>query len=70
MKLFSRSRIDDDIDEELRAHIQLRADDLVRSGLERASAERQARIEFGGHLKFKEEAREAIGIAFVDRKLL
>jgi predicted permease len=66
MKLFSRSRIDDDIDAELRAHIELRTDDLVRSGIDRASAERQARIEFGGHLRFKEEAREAIGIAFVD----
>jgi predicted permease len=66
MKFFSRSRIDDDIDAELRAHIQLRTDDLVRSGIDPASAERQARIEFGGHLRFKEEAREAIGIAFVD----
>jgi predicted permease len=66
MKLFSRSRIDADIDDELRSHVTLRADDLVKSGLDRAAAERQARIEFGGHLKFKEEGREAAGIAFVD----
>src|SRR5476651_502085 len=66
MNFFSRSRIDDDIDEELRSHIQHRADDLERSGLDRAAAERQARIEFGGHLKFKEQSREAAGIAFVD----
>jgi predicted permease len=66
MRLFFRSRIDDDIDEELRSHIQLRADDLVRSGLGRAAAERQARVEFGGYLRFKEETREAAGIALVD----
>jgi predicted permease len=66
MKFFSRSRFDDDIDEELRSHLQHRADDLERSGLDRAAAERQARIEFGGQLKFKEESREAAGIAFID----
>ncbi|HEY6214949.1 MAG TPA: permease prefix domain 1-containing protein, partial [Vicinamibacterales bacterium] len=59
-------RIDDEIDEELRSHVQLRADDLVNSGMDRAAAERQARIEFGGHLRFKEETREAAGIAFLD----
>ncbi|HEV3141601.1 MAG TPA: ABC transporter permease, partial [Vicinamibacterales bacterium] len=74
MNPFSRSSsrgtpgvdIDDDIDQELRSHIQLRVDDLMGSGLDRGAAERQARIEFGGHLKYKEEAREAAGIAFLD----
>ncbi|HMD34528.1 MAG TPA: ABC transporter permease [Vicinamibacterales bacterium] len=67
MKLFARSRdIDGEIDEELRSHIQLRADDLVKGGMPRAAAERQARIEFGGHLKHKEEVREAMGIALLD----
>jgi len=66
MSPFFRSRIDDDIDEELRSHVQLRTDDLVRSGLDRAAAERQARVEFGGHLRFKERTREAAGIALVD----
>src|SRR5437588_6135808 len=66
MKFFSRSRVDDDIDEEVRSHIQLRTDDLLSSGLDRAAAERQAHIEFGGRLRFKEETREAAGIAFID----
>lgn len=66
MKLFSRSPLDHEIDEELRSHIQHRADDLERSGLDRAAAERQARIEFGGQLKFKEQSREAAGVAFLD----
>ena len=49
------------MEEELRVHVQLRADDLERGGVGRAEAERRARIEFGGHVKFKEESREAAG---------
>ncbi|HMF94204.1 MAG TPA: ABC transporter permease [Vicinamibacterales bacterium] len=64
--LFHRSRVEDEMDEELRSHIQHRADDLERSGIDRAAAERRARLEFGGHQRFKEECREAIGIAFID----
>src|SRR5713101_2720778 len=56
--LFHRSQRDGDMEEELRAHIEHRADDLVRNGLSQAEAERRARIEFGGHEKFKEECRE------------
>ena len=43
-KLFQRSQMDLDMEEELRSHIQHRADDLERSGLIRAEAERRARI--------------------------
>ena len=52
--------------EELRSHIQHRADDLERSGLNRAEAERRARIEFGGHERFKEECHEALGGNFIE----
>jgi predicted permease len=58
--LFHRSRLEDELDEEIRSHIQRRADDLERSGLPRAEAERRARIEFGGFQKFKEECREEL----------
>src|SRR5690242_2879113 len=67
MKLFSRFHAhDDDIEEELRSHVLHRADDLERSGMNRAAAERQARLEFGGHQRFKEECRETAGMAFAD----
>lgn len=59
--LFQRSRINREMDDELRSHIQHRADDLERSGLLRSEAERRARIEFGGYERFKEECREALG---------
>lgn len=58
---FRRNHSEAEMDEELRAHIQVRADDLERSGLSRAEAERRAYIEFGGQEKFKEECREERG---------
>jgi len=65
-KLFHRSQIADEMEEELGSHIQHRADDLERSGLGRAEAERRARIEFGGRERIKEECHEAMGGNFID----
>ena len=59
--LLHRSRIEEEMDEELRAHIANRSDDLESSGLPRDVAERRARIEFGGHERYKEECREERG---------
>ncbi len=64
--LFHRSQMNAEIEEELRSHIQHRADDLERSGLPRAEAERRARIEFGGHVRYKEESREAAGASLAE----
>ncbi|MFZ0305639.1 MAG: ABC transporter permease [Terracidiphilus sp.] len=55
------SRVHADVDEELRSHVEHRADDLERSGLDRARAERQARMEFGGLEHYKEESSQALG---------
>jgi predicted permease len=63
--LFQRSQINAEMDEELRSHIQHRADDLERSGLDRVAAERCARIEFGGREKYKEEIHQAMGGNFL-----
>jgi predicted permease len=64
--LFRRSSLHHDMEEELRSHIQHRADDLERSGLNRADADRRARIEFGGYERFKEECHEAAGGNFFE----
>ena len=65
-RFLHRSRISRDMEEELRSHIQHRADDLQRSGLSRPEAERQARVEFGGHMRFKEECQDALGGTFIE----
>jgi predicted permease len=67
--LFHRSHVNAEMEDELRSHIQHRADDLERSGVPRAEAERRARIEFGGYQKFKEECREAVGVHFFETLL-
>jgi predicted permease len=64
--LFQSSQLNAEMDEELHSHIQLRADDLERSGLPRKEAERRARIEFGGYVKYKEESHEAMGNDFIE----
>lgn len=56
--LLRRPEINEETDEELRSHIQHRADDLEVSGLSRTEAERRARIEFGGFQRFKEECQD------------
>lgn len=65
--LFRRSQMNTEIEEELRSHIQFRADDLERSGLNRAEAERRARIEFGGYERYRQESCEAAGGHFLTR---
>jgi hypothetical protein len=67
--LFQRSQINADMEDELRSHIQHRADDLERLGLPHADAERRARIEFGGYEKCKEECRESTGVHFLETLL-
>jgi predicted permease len=57
--LIRRSQFSAEVDDEIRSHIQHRADDLVHSGMDRVQAERRARIEFGGREKYKEEIHES-----------
>ncbi len=65
-KFFHASETEAEMEEELRSHIRHRADDLERSGLDRAEAQRRARIEFGGHQRFREECNEALGGNFIE----
>ena len=67
--LFRRSRMNAELDDEVRSHIQHRADDLQRSGVPRAEAERRARIEFGGVVRYQEESREAAGGMLIESLL-
>ena len=61
-----RSRMESEMDAELRFHIETRAEDLIRGGVSREEAMRRARMEFGGIERVKEEGREARGVSFLD----
>jgi predicted permease len=61
-----RTRMESEMDAELRFHIEAFAEDLVHSGVPREEALRRARIEFGGVERAKEECREARGVSLLD----
>jgi predicted permease len=64
-----RQRAENEMDAELRFHIEAYAEDLVRSGVPRKQAMRRARLEFGGVEKAKEECRDARGVSLVESLL-
>lgn len=64
--MMRRSRMEREMDTELRFHIEAFAEDLERSGLTRDEAQRRARVEFGGVERAKEECRESRGVSFLD----
>src|SRR6266481_8124406 len=66
-RFLRRAQSEREMDEELELHVQVCADALERDGLERTEAERRARIEFGSHVRFKEECREALGGNVIDQ---
>jgi predicted permease len=58
--------LNDEMEAEFRLHMELRAQDLVQSGLSPADAARQARLEFGSTESFKDHGRDARGLRFFD----
>ena len=64
--LLRRRRLEREIDQELEHHLVSRADDLRARGMAPEDAQRVARREFGDLLRWKEQAREAVGVAWVD----
>ena len=56
--VWNRSRFEQDLDDEMRFHLEARMEDLVRSGLPRQDARRRAQIEFGSTEAYQERVRE------------
>lgn len=63
---FRRSRLENEMDEELGFHIETYAEDLMGKGIAREEALRRARVEFGGVERTKEECRDARGVSVVE----
>ena len=56
--LFFTGRAEEDLDQEVRSHLQMLIDENLRAGLGREEAERAARLELGGMEQVKEQVRE------------
>lgn len=64
--LFTRRKLDADLDEELRAHLEIATGHNLQSGLSREAARREALREFGGVTQIKERYRMQRGAPFLD----
>ena len=60
--LFRRNSAENELDDELRFHLERQIEKYVSSGMTEAEAVRRARLEFGGIEQVKGECREARGI--------
>jgi predicted permease len=63
---FRKRPLDDDLQEEMAAHIELAIEEKMRSGISRQEARRQAMIRFGGVMQAQETQRESRGLPGLD----
>src|SRR5262245_11242836 len=64
--LFGDQRADQELDEEIEAHLRLLTERYVRQGMTEAEAECAARRQFGNITSLKEVNREMRGIRLID----
>jgi predicted permease len=65
-RVFSRDRLESQLDAELRDHFDRLVGDFIASGYPQSEARRLARLEFGGMDQVKEACRDARGTRWVD----
>jgi putative ABC transport system permease protein len=56
--LFSARRVETDLNQEVRSHLELLIDENIHAGMSPSEAQRAARIELGGFEQVKEQVRE------------
>ena len=64
--LFRRSRADEELDRELRAHLEYQVDENIARGMSAEDARRAAVSTFGGVERVREEARDARGVSVME----
>src|ERR1700730_12541219 len=67
--LFRRRRLEDDLDDELRSHLEMSAELNLRKGMSPADARREALRSFGGVEQTKEIYRDQRGIPMIETTL-
>ena len=65
-RLLRRTQLEDQLDKELRFHLEQHTADLITKGHDPAEARRRARLEFGGTEQVKESCRDARGTRWLE----
>jgi len=68
-RFWRRNRLEEQLEKELRFHLDQHASDLIARGLSPAQAKREARIALGGPEQVKQQCREARGTCWVEELL-
>lgn len=63
--LFRRAKVEQELDDELRFHMDRQGEKYVQAGGSREEAMRRVRLEFGGMEQVKEDCRDAHGATFL-----
>jgi putative ABC transport system permease protein len=64
--IFQRQKADEELDDELRDHLELKTQEYIAQGMSPQEARRSAVLEMGGVEKRKEECRDARGTHFLE----
>src|SRR6266571_4333797 len=67
--LLHKDKVERDMDQELRFHLEMEIEENVRSGMSLTEARREALVRFGGVEKFKEECRDVRGAPLIESLL-
>jgi predicted permease len=65
-RLLRRKKMEEQLDKEMRFHLEQHANDLIASGVSPAEARRRARMALGGPEQVKEECRDARGTRWLE----
>jgi predicted permease len=63
---FRKSALDEELDAEVRSHIEMATEDNIRQGLPESEARRQAMAQFGGVQQARERQREERGLPWLE----
>ncbi|HEY6352609.1 MAG TPA: ABC transporter permease [Candidatus Angelobacter sp.] len=67
LRFWRRSRREQELDEEIQAHLRMAAQERMENGESRADAESAARREMGNEVLIKDATREAWGLGWMER---
>lgn len=65
-RLWGRKKMEEDLNKELRFHLDQHAADLIARGVDPQEARRQARLALGGSEQVKEQCRDARGTRWLE----